>query len=222
MRFQKLRPLTISISVFLLTIRNGSSKVKNAFCTEWLGKARTIAIVAGLMENSAVIPIEQIERSIFYLRGVKVMLSADLAQLYGVPVKSFNQSVRRNRARFPEDFMFQLTREEFAVLKSQFVTSSWGGIRRALPYAFTEQGIAMLSSVLRSPRAVRVNIEIMRAFVKLRELLVSNAKLARKLDQLEKRYDHQFKIVFQAIRELMTPPPPVPKRIGFRPGASKK
>lgn len=150
------------------------------------------------------------------------MLSADLAQLYGVPVKSFNQSVRRNRARFPEDFMFQLTREEFAVLKSQFVTSSWGGIRRALPYAFTEQGIAMLSSVLRSPRAVRVNIEIMRAFVKLRELLVSNAKLARKLDQLEKRYDHQFKIVFQAIRELMTPPPPVPKRIGFRPGASKK
>ena len=151
------------------------------------------------------------------------MLSVDLAQLYGVPVKSFNQSVRRNRARFPEDFMFQLTREEFAVLKSQFVTSSWGGIRRALPYAFTEQGIAMLSSVLRSPQAIRVNIEIMRAFVKLRQMLASNAELARKLDELEKQYDHQFKIVFQAIRELMTPAPATaPKRIGFRPVALKK
>ena len=141
------------------------------------------------MDNLGLIPIEQIERSILYLRGVKVMLSVDLAGLYGVPVKSFNQSVRRNRARFPEDFMFQLTREEFAVLKSQFVTSSWGGIRRALPYAFSEQGIAMLSSVLRSPRAIRVNIEIMRAFVKLRQMLASNAELARKLDELEQRYE---------------------------------
>lgn len=150
------------------------------------------------------------------------MLSFDLAELYGVAVKALNQAVRRNLDRFPEDFMFQLTQEEFNNLKSQIVTSSWGGIRRALPYAFTEQGIAMLSGVLKSPRAIRVNIEIMRTFVKLSQMLASNAELARKLNELGKKYDRQFKIVFDAIRELMTPPAARTKPIGFRPKALKK
>ena len=133
-----------------------------------------------------------------------------------------DSSFRKNLSA-SEAFMFQLTKEEFDLLKSQFVTSSWRGIRRALPYAFTEQGIAMLSSVLRSPRAIRLNIEIMRAFVKLRQMLASHVELARKLEELESKYDHRFQIVFRAIRELMTPsPPPAPKRIGFRPVASKK
>ena len=121
------------------------------------------------MNNSTLlIPTERIEQRIFYLRGVKVMLSPDLAVLSGVPAKVLNQAVRRNSARFPEDFMFTLTRAEFDDLKSQIVTSSWGGMRRALPYAFSEQGIAMLSGVLRSRKAIKVNIEIMRAFVRLR------------------------------------------------------
>ena len=175
------------------------------------------------MKNSGhIIPSERIEGRIFYLRAVKVMLSPDLAELYEIPVKVLNQSVRRNSDRFPEDFMFQLTHEEYAILKSQFVTSSWGGMRRARPYAFTEQGIAMLSSVLRSPRAVRVNIEIMRAFVKLRQLLASNSALANKLSDLERRYDKQFRIVFSAIRELMTTPPTPTKPIGFRPKEVKR
>jgi hypothetical protein len=126
---------------------------------------------------------------------------------------------KRNIERFPKDFMFQLTRAELADLKSQTVTSSWGSARRAPPYAFTEQGVAMLSSVLRSPRAVRVNIEIMRAFVRLRQMLATHADLARRLDDLEKKYDTQFRMVFDAIRELMAPPPePSRKRIGFHSG----
>jgi hypothetical protein len=146
------------------------------------------------------------------------MLDADLAVLYEVSVKRLNQQVGRNRGRFPEDFQFQLSEEEHANLRLQFATSSsWGG-RRAAPYAFTEQGVAMLSSVLRSPRAVRVNIEIMRAFVRLRQVLAGNADLARKLDALEAKYDAQFKVVFQAIRELMTPPAKPPRRIGFGTG----
>ena len=175
-----------------------------------------------MKRSSSIIPTEKIERRIFYFRGVKVILSSDLAELYGVAVKALNQAVRRNIDRFPEDFMFQLTGEEFNDLKSQFVTSSWGGMRRALPYAFTEQGIAMLSGVLKSPRAIRVNIEIMRTFVKLHQMSASNAELARKLDELEKKYDRQFKIVFDAIRLLMSPSPGKAKQIGFRPGALKK
>jgi hypothetical protein len=175
-----------------------------------------------LKNSSLIIPVSQIERRIFYVHDVKVMLSLDLAELYGVAVKALNQAVRRNLDRFPKDFMFQLTQEEFNNLKSQIVTSSWGGIRRALPYAFTEQGIAMLSGVLKSPRAIRVNIEIMRTFVKLSQMLASNAELARKLSELEKKYDRQFKIVFDAIRELMTPLPARTKPIGFRPRALKK
>ena len=146
------------------------------------------------------------------------MLSTHLADLYEVEPRVLVQAVKRNITRFPEDFMFQLSTEEFANLKSQFVISSWGGSRRAAPYAFTEQGVAMLSSVLRSDRAIHVNVEIMRAFVRLRQMLASNADLARKLATLEKKYDAQFKIVFDAIRELMTPPEPKKKRpIGFTP-----
>jgi hypothetical protein len=157
-------------------------------------------------------------RPILLIRGHKVMLDADLAALYGVETKVLVQAVKRNLDRFPEDFMFQVTADEAAILKSQSVTSSsWGG-RRTRPYVFTEQGVAMLSSVLRSPRAVRVNIEIMRAFVRLREILSSHADLARKLAALEKKYDAQFKTVFDAIRALMTPPPSPRAKIGFRAG----
>ena len=157
----------------------------------------------------------QAERRILLIRQQRVMLGQHLAALYGVPVKVLNQAVRRNRERFPDDFMFQLDGVELDNLKSQFVTSSWGG-RRVAPYAFTEQGVAMLSSVLRSPRAVQVNITIMRAFVRLREMLLTNADLARKLADLERKYDSQFKAVFDAIRQLMAPPPAPPKpEIGF-------
>jgi hypothetical protein len=168
---------------------------------------------------SNVIPPERIERRILRLRGLNVMLSSDLAELYEVIPKALVQAVKRNIERFPSDFMFQLTREEFANLKSQFVTSSWGGARRATPYAFTEQGVAMLSSVLRSPRAVQVNIAIMRAFVKLRQILASHRDLARRLDELESKYDEQFRAVFEAIRELMRPPEKPRRRIGFTPAA---
>jgi hypothetical protein len=152
----------------------------------------------------------------FLIRGQKVMLSMHLAELYEVESRVLVQAVKRNIERFPEDFMFQLNPEEFANLKSQIVTSSWGGVRRAAPYAFTEQGASMLSSVLHSDRAIQVNIEIMRAFVRLRQMLASNAELSRKLVILEKKYDIQFKAVFDAIRELMTPLEPKKKRvIGF-------
>ena len=143
------------------------------------------------------------------------MLSTDLAVFYDVPVRRLNEQVKRNRGRFPDDFMFQLTVGEWRILKSQSATSSWGGARRALPYAFTEQGVAMLSSVLRSQRAVQVNVEIMRTFVRLRRILAENAGIARRLDELEKKYDVQFKVVFDTIRQLMQPPEPKKKRIGF-------
>jgi hypothetical protein len=133
-----------------------------------------------------------------------------------VQAKALNQAVKRNRDRFPVDFMFQLTKEEFENLKSQFVTSSWGGLRRAIPYAFTQEGVAMLSSVLRSSRAVQVNIAIMRAFVQLRQLAETHKDLAGKIATMEKKYDGQFRVVFDAIRKLLTPPPIPPKRrIGF-------
>ena len=159
---------------------------------------------------------ERVEKRILLLRGQKGMLSTDLAELYEVEPKVLVRAVKRNIDRFPDDFMFQLTLQEVRNLKSQIVTSSWGGIRRAPPYLFTEQGVAMLSSVLRSKRAVQVNIEIMRAFVRLRQILSSHKDLARKLKELERKYDAQFKVVFDAIRQLMTPPPPKPRRIGFR------
>ena len=159
--------------------------------------------------------MRHIEQAILVIRGHRVMISSDLAALYGVEPKVLIQAVKRNIERFPDDFMFQLTADEHRILKSQSVTSSWGGARRALPYAFTEQGVAMLSSVLRSRRAVQVNVEIMRAFVRLRRILADNAGLARRLDELERKYDVQFKVVFDAIRGLMQPPEPKKKRIGF-------
>ena len=165
--------------------------------------------------SKALVPREQIERNILLLRGQKVLLSSDLAKLYGVQPKVLMQAVKRNTERFPEDFMFQLAPQEDADLKSQFVTSSWGGVRRARPYAFTEQGVAMLSSVLHSPRAIQVNITIMRAFVRLRQMLSTHADLARKLNALERKYDKQFRVVFDALRELMNPPAPPRKPIGF-------
>jgi hypothetical protein len=174
-----------------------------------------------MSRDKSIIPAERIEQSIYLIRDQKVMLSTDLAALYGVAPKVLVQAVKRNLKRFPPDFMFQLSAEEFANLKSQIVTSSWGGLRTA-PYAFTEQGVAMLSSVLRSDRAVEVNIAIMRAFVRLRELLGSHKELAAKLAALEPKFaDHDGKIqaIFEAIRQLMTPPEPPPepppKQIGF-------
>ena len=171
--------------------------------------------------NSAVaeISLAQIEKLIYLVRQQKVMLSSDLAGLYGVEAKVLMQSVKRNIDRFPDDFMFQLTHQEVASLRSQIVTlkGGRGQHQKYLPYAFTEQGVAMLSSVLRSPRAVKVNIAIMRSFVRLRELLATHEDLARKLHMLERKYDSQFKVVFEAIRQLMEPVP-TPKRrpIGFR------
>jgi hypothetical protein len=161
------------------------------------------------------VPAGRIEDRILMIRGQKVMLSTDLAELYEVEPRALVQAAKRNIDRFPEDFMFQLSQEEFANLKSQIVTSSWGGLRRAAPYAFTEQGVAMLSSVLHSKRAVLVNIQIMRTFVHLRSMLASHAGLARKLDALEKKYDAQFKVVFDAIRQLMMPPNLKQRPIGF-------
>ena len=168
--------------------------------------------------NDSIVPIERIEQAILQIRGQKVMLDAELARLYEVATGVLNRAVKRNLDRFPADFMFQLSKHEFDNLKSQFGTSSsWGG-RRQRPYAFTEQGVAMLSSVLRSPRAVGVNIEIMRAFVRLRQILASHVDLARKLDELEMKYDEQFKVVFEAIRQLMMPPPERTRRrpIGYQ------
>lgn len=149
---------------------------------------------------------EMVQRNIISIRGHRVMLAESLAQMYGVEVKALNQAVKRNQERFPDDFAFRLTAEEAAVLKSQSVTSSGaghGGARRALPMAFTEQGVAMLSGVLSSPRAIAVNVEIMRAFVRMRQLLAANVDLARKLASLEAKYDKQFQVVFEAIRQLM-------------------
>ena len=164
----------------------------------------------------SLIPVERIAHAILVCRGQKVLLDADLAALYGVDTKALNQAVRRNIARFPPDFMFQLNAREAAILKSQFVTSRSHGGRRTRPHAFTEQGIAMLSSVLRSRRAVVVNIEIMRAFVRLRGILKTHAELAQKLASLERKYDGKFSVLFEAIRELMSPAAPPRRRIGFR------
>lgn len=185
------------------------------------------------MTNKTLIAsVEQIESQIFLIRGQKVMLDADLAELYGVETKRFNEQVRRNSERFPEDFMFQLTAEEFAdlrcqidisSLRSQIATSNNSvgntagrGGRRHLPYAFTEHGAIMAASVLNSPRAVEASVQVVRAFVQLRQMLASNAELSGKLVALEKKYDIKFRAVFEAIRELMTPSDPKKKRpIGF-------
>lgn len=184
--------------------------------------------------NRSLIPAERIEHVIYSIRGHRVMLDADLARLYGVLTSALNQAVKRNRARFPADFMFQLSSNETANLRSHFgsskgradsnrlisqtvISKGRGGRRRSLPYAFTEQGVAMLSSVLNSERAIHVNIAIMRTFVRFRQLLATNAGLARRLTELEKKYDKQFRIVFEAIDQLMTEPDePDKPQIGFQ------
>ena len=165
----------------------------------------------------AVVPVERVERRILLIRGEKVLLDADLADLYGATTKRLNEQVRRNRDRFPADFMFQLTDEELAILRSQFATSrsGWGG-RRYPPFAFTEHGAIMAANVLSSPRAIAASVMVVRAFVRLRQMLASHADLARKLEDLEKRYDVQFKQVFNAIRALMASPEDSEKsRIGY-------
>ncbi len=174
--------------------------------------------------RASTVAVEDISRAILVLRGHKVLLDTELAALYGVSAKRFNEQVRRNRDRFPADFMFQLTAEESRALRSQFATlkSGRGQHRKYLPYAFTEQGVAMLSSVLKSGRAIAVNIQIMRAFVRMRELLISNRELAQKLDQLEARlekklasHDEAIAAILSAIRELMNPAMPKHRSIGF-------
>jgi len=169
-------------------------------------------------------PVEVVVSRILLLRNQKTLLDADLAELYGVPTKVLLQAVKRNLERFPDDFMFQLTDQEFSHLRSQSVTSSWGG-RRHAPYAFTEQGVAMLSGVLNSPRAISVNIEIMRAFVRLREMLASNKDLAAKLNAMEHKietHDQAIAGVLNAIRELMRPPEIKQRPIGFVTPQEKK
>ena len=173
------------------------------------------------MTKADLIPVERIEKAIMLIRGQKVMLDQDLAELYGVETRILVQSVKRNIQRFPEDFMFQLVPDEVAALRSQIVISKKGrGGRRYAPFVFTEQGVAMLSSVLRSERAVEVNIAIMRAFVRLREILATHKDLARKLEDLERKHgehDEKFRIVFEVIRQLTAPPaePEKKRRIGF-------
>ncbi|MHB8708207.1 MAG: ORF6N domain-containing protein [Desulfuromonadales bacterium] len=161
------------------------------------------------------VDLMRVERSIRMIRHDKVILDEDLAELYEIETKNLIKAVKRNLDRFPADFMFQLTNQEFKDLKFQSGTSSsWGG-RRIPPYAFSEQGVAMLSSVLHTPRAVQVNIEIMRTFVRLRRMLASHAELAEKLALMEQKYDAQFRVVFDAIRQLMTPAEPRRQNIGF-------
>lgn len=171
-------------------------------------------------ESTSVAPAERIERSILLIRGEKVILDKDLAALYCVTTGNLNKAVSRNLNRFPSDFMFRLTQQELSNLIFQFGTSSWGGVRRP-PRAFTEQGVAMLSSVLRSERAAQVNIEIMRTFVRLRRMVASHAQLTKRLDDLEKKYDSRFRIVFDAIHQLMAPEGQKRSPIGFKPGKGK-
>ena len=166
--------------------------------------------------STALIPTETIETRIFLIRGKKIMLDKDLAELYKVETKVLLQAVKRNKDRFPEDFMFQLNQTEYEVLRSQFVTSNKGrGGRRFKPYAFTEQGVSMLSSVLNSKRAIHVNIQIMRTFTKLREMIESNKDLKRKIEEMEKKYDKQFQMVFEAIKKLIEPELKPKRKIGF-------
>lgn len=167
----------------------------------------------------SLVPIERIENRILLIRGQKVILSPYLAEFYEVEPKVLVQATKRNIARFPTDFLFQLTDDEFEILKSQFVTSSWGGIRRANPYAFTEQGVAMLSAILHSPRAIQVSIEIMRAFVRLRRIIGSHKVLSKKMEELERKvgtHDKAINSLFSAIYEMMTPPEGKKQRIGFK------
>ncbi|MBP9663312.1 MAG: ORF6N domain-containing protein [Pyrinomonadaceae bacterium] len=182
---------------------------------------------------NALIPLERVESRILFIRGEKVIVDSDLAQLYGVTTSNFNKAVKRNIERFPSDFMFQLTKEEFESLRfqtgisnesmrSQFATSKERGGRRYLPYAFTEHGALMAANILNSDRAVEASVQVVRAFVKLRQMLASNAELARKVEALEQKYAANFKVVFDAIKQLMAPPTSPNSKIGFLPTKKKK
>ena len=160
------------------------------------------------------VPIERIASKIYLIRNVKVMIDRDLAELYGVETKRLKEQVRRNIERFPEDFMFELTKEELINLRSQFATSSWGGARYS-PIAFSEHGILMLSSVLKSERAVQVNIQIMRTFTDLRQMLSTHEDLKRKIESMEKKYNQQFQVVFEAIKQLLSEEDKPKKKIGY-------
>ena len=168
---------------------------------------------------------EKILNKIFYIRGYKVMLDQDLAELYEVPTKRLNEQVKRNIGRFPADFMFQLSEEEFENLRSQFATSSWGG-RRALPYAFTEHGVLMLSSILNSERAIKVNIQIMRIYTKMREMLMTNQEILLKLEQLDRQVvqnSDDIQRIFTALKQLLMPPEQANRqRIGFKRAADRR
>ena len=171
-----------------------------------------------MTNHDLMVPVEQIQKSIFLIRGQKVLLDMDLAELYGVETRSLVQAVKRNIERFPSDFVFQLDKDEYDSLRSQIVISKGKGGRRYLPYAFTEQGVAMLSSVLRSKRAIQVNVAIMRAFVKLRGMLSTHKELAHKLSELEehlKDHDQQIQVIFEAIQQLISQPEKPRKKIGF-------
>jgi aminoglycoside N3'-acetyltransferase len=166
-----------------------------------------------------IIPQERIENKIFLIRGQKVILDVDLANLYGVKTFVLNQAVKRNLERFPGDFMFRLNKEESNILKSHFVMSSWGG-RRTLPYAFTEQGIAMLSGILNSKRAIHVNIMIMRTFIRLKQMITTHKELAHKIEELERKYkkhDVEIETIFGAIKKMLEPPKSPPRKFGFQP-----
>ncbi len=180
-----------------------------------------------MAKKKSLIPAERIEKSILLIRGQKVMLDRDLAELYAVKTKVLKQAVRRNITRFPEDFMFELTKEEFENWRSQFVTSNRDKMGlRYRPMVFTEQGVAMLSSVLNSERAIQVNIQIMRAFTRLRQMLSTHKELRKKIESMEKKYDRQFQVVFEAIKQLMEEAEKPKRSIGFEvkepPGAYKK
>jgi hypothetical protein len=171
--------------------------------------------------SHSLIPIERIEKLILSIRGHRVMLDSNLAELYGVTTKRFNEQVKRNKERFPEDFMSQLTRQEAEILRSQIATSSWGG-RRYLPFVFTEHGVIMAANVLNSPRAIQASVQVVRAFVRMRQLLASHKGLMQKILEMEKKYDKQFQVVFAAIRKFMAPEPESKRRIGFHAGGEEE
>lgn len=168
------------------------------------------------MTNTNIVPVETIQGKIMVMRGKKVMLDKDIAALYEVDPRALRQQVKRNLDRFPEDFMFELTKDELVLVVSQNVTPSKKRFGGSLPYVFTEQGIAMLSSVLTSPRAVQVNIQIMRTFAKLREIMASHGELRIRIEEMEEKYDHSFKVIFKAIKQLMEEPEKPQRKIGFR------
>ena len=171
------------------------------------------------MENQIQVNSKIIAEKIYLIRGEKVILDFDMAMLYGVPVKSLKQTVRRNIRRFPPDFMFALTSEEHKILRSQIVTLGWGTYSKYLPYAFTEQGVAMLSGILNSERAINVNIAIMRAFVQMRRLMENHKELAKKIEELESKYDKQFSVVFEAILQLIHKENEPRNPVGFKIGS---